>query len=62
MLNRIFRLDQYQTTVRREVAAGTTTYLTMAYVAVVNPRILGEAGMDRGAVFVATLLGSVLGT
>ena len=56
MLNRLFRLDRHQTTAGREVAAGLATYLTMAYIAVVNPQILGEAGMDRGAVFVATCL------
>ena len=50
MLNRLFHLHRYRTTARREIAAGVTTYMTMAYLAVVNPQILGEAGMDRGAV------------
>ncbi len=60
MLNRLFHLDQYRTTARREIAAGVTTYLTMAYIVVVNPQILGEAGMDRGAVFVATCLAAAI--
>ncbi len=60
MLNRLFRLDQHGTTVRREVAAGVTTWLTMAYIAVVNPEILSEAEMDRGAVFVATCLAAAV--
>ena len=60
MLNRLFHLDRYQTTVRREVGAGVTTYLTMCYIAVVNPQILSETGMDRGAVFVATCLAAAI--
>ena len=60
MLNRLFRLDQHGTTARREVAAGVTTWLTMAYIAVVNPQVLSEAGMDRGAVFVATCLAAAI--
>lgn len=60
MLNRIFHLDRHRTTVRRELAAGVTTYLTMAYIAVVNPRILSQAGMDGGAVFVATCLATAI--
>lgn len=60
MLNRLFHIDRSRTTVRREVTAGVTTYLTMAYIAVVNPRILAEAGMDHGAVFVATCLAAAI--
>lgn len=60
MLNRFFRLDQYQTTARREIAAGFTTYLAMAYIVIVNPQILAEAGMDPGAVFVATCLATAI--
>jgi len=60
MLNRLFHLDQHRTTARREIVAGVTTYMTMAYVAVVNPQILSEAGMDRGAVFVATCLSAAI--
>ena len=60
MLNRIFQLEANRTTARREIAAGAATYLTMAYIAVVNPQILSEAGMDRGAVFVATCLATAI--
>jgi len=62
MLERLFRLDENRTTVRIELLAGATTYLTMAYIVFVNPLILSEAGMDRGAVFVATCLASAFAT
>jgi len=51
-----FKLDENKTDVRTEVLAGITTFLTMAYIIFVNPLILGDAGMDKGAVFVATCL------
>lgn len=60
MLNRFFHLDRHGTTGRREIGAGVTTYMTMAYIAIVNPQILSEAGMDRGAVFVATCLATAI--
>lgn len=62
MLERFFRLKENGTTARTEVLAGITTFLTMAYITFVNPSILADAGMDRGAVFVATCLASALGT
>ena len=62
ILNRYFELERYGTTVRTEVMAGLTTFLTMAYIAFVNPQILSEAGMDRGAVFVATCLAAAIGS
>src|SRR6266446_8171788 len=62
MLDRLFRLDENRTTVRIEIVAGATTYLTMAYIVFVNPLILANAGMDRGAVFVATCLASAFAT
>ena len=62
ILNRYFELEQHGTTVRTEVMAGLTTFLTMAYIAFVNPQILSEAGMDRGAVFVATCLAAAIGS
>src|SRR3984893_17738830 len=62
MLDRLFRLDENRTTVRTEIIAGMTTYLTMAYIVFVNPVILAEAGMDKGAVFVATCLASAFAT
>src|SRR5215471_4336633 len=62
MLEKLLRLDEHRTTVRIEIIAGATTYLTMAYIVFVNPLILSGAGMDRGAVFVATCLASAFAT
>src|SRR5712691_7157397 len=62
MSDRFFHLGQSGTTVRTEIIAGATTYLTMAYIVFVNPVILAESGMDKGAVFVATCLASALAT
>jgi AGZA family xanthine/uracil permease-like MFS transporter len=62
MFETLLRLRENGTTIRTEIVAGATTYLTMAYIAFVNPVILGDAGMDRGAVFVATCLASALAT
>ena len=56
MLEKYFELDKLGTNVRTEVLAGVTTFMTMAYIIFVNPQILADAGMDRGAVFVATCL------
>lgn len=61
-LSRYFGLAEHNTTVRREVLAGCTTFLTMAYIIFVNPSILAEAGMDHGAVFVATCIASAIAT
>ena len=54
--------DMTGTSVRREITAGATTFLTLAYIMLVNPKILGAAGMDEGAVFVATCLASAITT
>ncbi|QGY01676.1 NCS2 family permease [Methylobacterium mesophilicum SR1.6/6] len=62
LLERTFRLAEHGTSVRTEVLAGLTTFLTMAYIVFVNPSILAEAGMPRGAVFVATCLVAALGS
>ena len=56
MIDRFFGVTASGGTVRTEIVAGVTTWLTMAYIAFVNPVILADAGMDRGAVFVATCL------
>lgn len=61
-LDRTFRLRERHTTVRTEAAAGVTTFMTMAYILAVNPLILSDAGMDRGAVFTATCLASIAAT
>lgn len=62
MLERLFHLKAHQTTVRTEILAGITTFLTMAYVLFVNPSILAKTGMDQGAVFVATCLAAAIGS
>nr|WP_252470794.1 NCS2 family permease [Microbulbifer okhotskensis] len=61
MLEKLFKLSERQTNVRREVIAGVTTFLTMAYIIFVNPNILADAGMDKGAVFMATCLAAAIG-
>src|SRR5690606_17903135 len=61
-LERLFALKAQGTTVRTEIVAGLTTYLTMAYIIFVNPAILSKAGMDFGAVFVATCLAAAAGS
>lgn len=62
MLERLFQLNAHNTTVRTEVLAGITTFLTMAYILFVNPNMLAETGMDHGAVFVATCLAAAIGS
>jgi adenine/guanine/hypoxanthine permease len=62
MLERLFDLKGHGTTVRTEVLAGLTTFVTMAYIVVVNPAILGAAGMPVAAVAVATCLASGFGS
>lgn len=57
-LEKIFRLREHNTTIRTELVAGITTFMTMAYILVVNPMILSNTGMDRDAVFTATALSS----
>lgn len=62
ILEKIFKLKENNTTVRTELFAGLITFLTMSYILVVNPNILGETGMDRASVFTATVLGTVVAT
>lgn len=65
MLNAIrkfFHLKENKTTITTEVVAGLTTFFTMAYIIVVNPSILSQSGMAWGAVFLATILASIVGT
>ncbi|MCP4328797.1 MAG: NCS2 family permease [Alphaproteobacteria bacterium] len=62
MVEGYFKLSEHGTTVRTEIIAGATTFLTMAYINFVNPDILSHAGMDRGAVFVATCLAAAIGS
>lgn len=61
-MEKLFKLSQHKTNVRTEVLAGITTFLTMAYILIVNPLILADAGMDFGAVFTATALSAAIAT
>ncbi|OZB06715.1 MAG: guanine permease [Idiomarina sp. 34-48-12] len=61
LLERLFQIKAQGSTVKREIVAGITTFLTMAYIIFVNPSMLSEAGMDYGAVFVATCLAAAIG-
>lgn len=62
MLEKLFSLREHGTTPRTEMLAGLTTFLTMAYIIFINPSILGDAGMPKGAVFVATCLVAAIGS
>ncbi len=62
LLDRYFKLTDNGSDVRTEVLAGVTTFMTMAYIIFVNPSILGDAGMPKDAVFVATCLAAALGS
>ena len=61
LLERLFKLSEHGTTVRTEILAGVTTFLTMCYIVIVNPGILSLTGMDFGAVFVATCVSAAIG-
>lgn len=62
LMERLFALKANGTTIRTEMLAGVTTYLTMAYIIFVNPTILADAGIDFGAAFVATCLAAAIGS
>lgn len=59
---KLFKLSEHGTNVKTEILAGFTTFMTMAYILIVNPLILSDAGMDFGAVFTATALASLVAT
>jgi len=61
-LTKFFKLQENKTTVRTEILAGITTFMTMAYILAVNPDILSATGMDKGAVFTATAVASLIAT
>ena len=61
-LESCFKLKQNNTTVKTEIYAGLTTFMTMAYILIVNPSLLSASGMDSGAVLTATALGAAIGT
>lgn len=62
MLEKLFKLKENKTTVKTELAAGLTTFMTMAYILAVNPSVLSTTGMDSTAVLLATCLASFIGT
>ena len=61
-MEKLFKLQERGTTVRTEVVAGITTFLTMAYILAVNPGMLGETGMPASGVFTATALSAAIAT
>ncbi len=61
-MEKFFKLKENGTTVGTEIVAGITTFFAMAYIIIVNPSILSQAGMEWGAVFLATIIASVIGT
>jgi AGZA family xanthine/uracil permease-like MFS transporter len=61
-MEKFFKLKEHKTTVKTELLAGLTTFMTMAYILIVNPLMLKDAGMDFGAVFTATALSSAIAT
>lgn len=62
MIEKLFKLEENNTTVKTEIVAGTTTFMTMAYIIFVQPAVLAACGMDSGAVFIATCGSSALAT
>ncbi|MEO0206224.1 MAG: NCS2 family permease [candidate division WOR-3 bacterium] len=62
MLEKLFKLSENQTTIRTEIIAGLTTFMTMSYIIFVQPAVLAQAGMDFGAVMTATCIASAIGT
>ncbi|WP_043362147.1 NCS2 family permease [Belnapia sp. F-4-1] len=62
MLDRLFSIAARGSTPRREVLAGATTFLTMAYIVIINPQIMATTGMDAGAAFAATCLAAAIGS
>ena len=61
LLEKVFKLSEHNTNVKTEMIAGITTFMTMAYILVVNVNILGETGMDRNAIFAATAIAAFVG-
>ncbi|QRG05826.1 NCS2 family permease [Xanthobacter dioxanivorans] len=61
-VERVFRLKESGTSISTEIVAGLTTFLTMAYIVVVNPQIMAQAGIDPGAAFTATCLAAAFGS
>lgn len=60
LAEKLFKLKENKTSIKTEIMAGITTFMTMSYILAVNPQILGDAGMDKGAVFTATIIASII--
>ena len=60
-MDTFFKLSERHTSAATETRAGLTTFLAMAYIIVVNPSILSQSGMEWGAVFLATIIASIIG-
>ena len=60
MLEKYFSIDLHKTTFQKEVLAGVTTFITMAYIIFVNPQMMAQSGMDHGAIFVGTCLAAAI--
>ena len=59
-LEQIFKIREHNTTIKKELLAGFTTFITMAYIIFVNPQIMSSTGMDQGAIFVGTSLAAAV--
>lgn len=62
MLEKLFKLKENGTRLSTEIVAGLTTFFAMSYIIIVNPAILSQSGMEWGAVFLATIIASIIGT
>ena len=62
MLEKLFKLKENGTKLSTEIVAGLTTFFAMSYIIIVNPAILSQSGMEWGAVFLATIIASIIGT
>ena len=60
ILEQIFKLSEHDTTIKKELLAGLTTFITMAYIIFVNPQMMSAAGMDQGAIFVGTCMAAAI--
>ena len=59
-LEKYFKLQDNNTTIKKEFLGGFTTFITMAYIIFVNPQMMSQAGMDEGAIFVGTCLAAAI--
>ena len=60
VLENFFSVSEHQTSIQKEILAGVTTFITMAYIIFVNPQMMAQSGMDYGAIFVGTCLAAAV--